>query len=873
MVDMNLKGVKLESSSFMAPAKLPETFKKEVGTIDFNLPAAKVAKGTLKKDDLKSLLTKYGQDTSRKATKDIESFEFDDKNGSLTINYLSKSNKGKRIVNNDLSYQTITTRSNPASGEDEKFHNFYDSDNNLLREKRISTKGSFETYYDKNKGIQKTVEYNKANSSTTTVEFDGLNSPKSKIVSCGTTVTKFDYNGENNSERILEKTENKGLPIERKETYTYRGDGSIEIRCCSASITPEAAKESDPNIPNSVTNRPMSSDAGTTTEKNENNNNKATQESNKSYETVVYCSSSNFDSKTGTVKNPEQVTTTPPDSSDSKEAKNVHDEESHNGQPVKQETPPSSVVNKGNDDVPKSEPITAKAKPNTTEAVTDSSKSNVSKSDTVKPKESDAVNITGQKGNKQISAPIPESGDNISKNRTSLPEPNIKKMEQSPDVGALASQIKNVKEKISNLIKEYSAKTNLSESKVKELIGFNKHKSEQEIFNSIEQIKDWNAGTKISKLLTNLDSLLSQSSHNMQAIQAKISELSKIAEQIKNSKKSDDSDFAVKGEPKIISDITKFSTDNGLKASELSDAISKLNAGEFLIGDFTKTTPTDSVTATYKVEKSKDGSVTITKVINTTANIKAQKIEQFKSNLMPLIPSGFRNQLAKCETLADCKKIIKEFIRKSKYNLTESVNSNIKSSDLQYKYVYKDGIYQKVPANRASASEFVPVEELRLNVKADKEFFNELSKMMKNGVYDKKSGKNIRPNIVLKTAASDKEWAEQVEPVVLSFDKPIPPEVEAEISKIAHKFARTKRYDSINDKKSDVATIQNSKSDIEKRNERIFEILSGLGIPNVQTTAFIASLAASSGCIRKTVNKNSNETAPSDAVSMNDSVD
>lgn len=928
--DLNFKGIKVESSAFMPSSRSSELGKK-VGTIDFKVPPAKIDADNLKKDDIKKLLTKYGQDSGSKAVKDIESFEFDNKNRNLTINY--KTDKSKKIINEDLSFQTIKHNINSKTGGQEVIHCFYDSNNILLKEKRSNSQNTHETYFDKDRNIYLTVEFDKLKNSTTTVEFGENQTPQYKTVACGATVTRFDFQGENNSERILEKTENKGLPVECRETYTYRSDGNIEIRRYSASMESEPASQSNMNKSNSTDTHSMSTNSTEKTNNKESNNKSNI---NATSETVVYCSSSNFDTKTGTIKNPDQVSSTPPETQSNKETENNPDCTSKSEQAEKPENESASntVVSNSVNNTDSSKIVK-----NTSEAAIEQSvhqnqlpraaenqvkneyKTQISDSkSTVLPQQMNSntnssvqINSTAY-DSKIVPNTISQSSlqagaaESLSSHNLATQSSSRETSGYKADISVIKTQVENVYNKFNSFIREYAAKNNLSEDKVKELLTLNPTISTNEFYNKVLKITDTGLNDKISKLLADLDNMLSQSSGKIADIQVTLSELSTlINQQHIHIKRNNNFDLEMAGEPKVVSDITQFSNDNGFKASELYEATAGLKYGEFRIIDISKTMPTGQVTETFKIEKTNKGKILltqvkketnedkilikqikketnadknlITQVRNEANNVDIQQVRQISNALIPFLPATVKNELKMCKTVLECKKVIEKYFNSAQYTLSESVKPDVKNSDLQYRYIVKDGVYQKVSVNTPLSSKFTPVEELRLNVYADRAFFDEISDLMSNGVYKSKSGKIVKvkiPNMMLSTAASPTKWTEQAEPVVLSFSEPVTPEIETAFREIAHKYHRTKESSVITTNKSYTKATHNVVNEDEKRYEHLIEILNGLGIPNVQTAAFIASMVyVSSDGLRKTfVNKNSNETELSSVqtVNMKDSV-
>ena len=176
---------------------------------------------------------------------------------------------------------------------------------------------------------------------------------------------------------------------------------------------------------------------------------------------------------------------------------------------------------------------------------------------------------------------------------------------------------------------------------------------------------------------------------------------------------------------------------------------------------------------------------------------------------------------------------------------------------------------------------FSSVEEIRLDVTADKQLLDELVDVMSKGTYKGKSGQIVKikkQNMLLKTATTLQSWTSQNEPVVLSFDKPVTKELEQAIREIAHKYIRKKTGNIDVQNENDKTLIARSEIiNNEVKDEKIAQILNGLGFSNAQIIAFIASMAyvSSDGIRKNSVNKNSNETelSHSQTVNMKDSVD
>ena len=911
---LDIKGIRVDKANFTETQAGKNL--NEVVSINFKKINQKIDAADLKKDDITALLEKYGQDSSKKNRKNISSFEFDNNKNTLTINY--KDSNLKKIINEDLSYQTIQKNTN-KSGEEEVI-SFYNADNTLSKENIITDNSSVEILFDKNKKKYQTTEFDKNKNTTTVIKFDESENPEFKSVTCGTTVSTFDYKGENNSERILERTENKGLPIESKETYTYRDDGYVEIRHFSSSAQSDNVKNDKSASELKSSSDTKSFESNATSESVQNNKN----------ETVVYCSSSNFDSKTGTVKNKDEVTSKPPTES---ENSTVKSDESNNNQTesksekenisinsevktpseVKNETKAvqnsgetkqhdSNVKSSSEHNKVKTDVKTGEIKSHTTIEVKVENKVNV------KSAQSDVTTDSGNKAGKgnatfvstyhTVQSNVTKDGGNQAvKGNTAFDnsyhaiQHNVKSSSKYSESDTavilqeklvnLTKQSKTVREALNNFIMQYASNNNLSIDKVNKLLGINNAKFTHELMVNISNItKNSNNIEQVTKLLTEFKNLLSNTNNNISEIKIKIQELANFTSQStsENNKQNDSNYMSAAAKP--ITDINKFSIETGFKASQLNEIIASL--------DFNETTSLALKTANtanqeeriFKFKKTSDR-VILAEELKTQSSLDTEKVTKVKNELSKFLPPAIRKELDKCSSVSDCKKVIEKYAKTNNYTFNESVKPNVKSTDIQYQYIYKDGVFKKIPADRQTNMNFSSVEEIRLDVTADKQLLDELVDVMSKGTYKGKSGQIVKikkQNMLLKTATTLQSWTSQNEPVVLSFDKPVTKELEQAIREIAHKYIRKKTGNIDVQNENDKTLIARSEIiNNEVKDEKIAQILNGLGFSNAQIIAFIASMAyvSSDGIRKNSVNKNSNETelSHSQTVNMKDSVD
>ena len=911
---LDIKGIRVDKANFTETQAGKNL--NEVVSINFKKINQKIDAADLKKDDITALLEKYGQDSSKKNRKNISSFEFDNNKNTLTINY--KDSNLKKIINEDLSYQTIQKNTN-KSGEEEVI-SFYNADNTLSKENIITDNSSVEILFDKNKKKYQTTEFDKNKNTTTVIKFDESENPEFKSVTCGTTVSTFDYKGENNSERILERTENKGLPIESKETYTYRDDGYVEIRHFSSSAQSDNVKNDKSASELKSSSDTKSFESNATSESVQNNKN----------ETVVYCSSSNFDSKTGTVKNKDEVTSKPPTES---ENSTVKSDESNNNQTesksekenisinsevktpseVKNETKAvqnsgetkqhdSNVKSSSEHNKVKTDVKTGEIKSHTTIEVKVENKVNV------KSAQSDVTTDSGNKAGKgnatfvstyhTVQSNVTKDGGNQAvKGNTAFDnsyhaiQHNVKSSSKYSESDTavilqeklvnLTKQSKTVREALNNFIMQYASNNNLSIDKVNKLLGINNAKFTHELMVNISNItKNSNNIEQVTKLLTEFKNLLSNTNNNISEIKIKIQELANFTSQStsENNKQNDSNYMSAAAKP--ITDINKFSIETGFKASQLNEIIASL--------DFNETTSLALKTANtanqeeriFKFKKTSDR-VILAEELKTQSSLDTEKVTKVKNELSKFLPPAIRKELDKCSSVSDCKKVIEKYAKTNNYTFNESVKPNVKSTDIQYQYIYNDGVFKKIPADRQTNMNFSSVEEIRLDVTADKQLLDELVDVMSKGTYKGKSGQIVKikkQNMLLKTATTLQSWTSQNEPVVLSFDKPVTKELEQAIREIAHKYIRKKTGNIDVQNENDKTLIARSEIiNNEVKDEKIAQILNGLGFSNAQIIAFIASMAyvSSDGIRKNSVNKNSNETelSHSQTVNMKDSVD
>ena len=144
---LDIKGIRVDKTNFTETQAGKNL--NEVVSINFKKINQKIDAADLKKDDITALLEKYGQDSSKKNRKNISSFEFDNNKNTLTINY--KDSNLKKIINEDLSYQTIQKNTNKSGAEE--VISFYNADNTLSKENIITDNSSVEILFDKKKEI------------------------------------------------------------------------------------------------------------------------------------------------------------------------------------------------------------------------------------------------------------------------------------------------------------------------------------------------------------------------------------------------------------------------------------------------------------------------------------------------------------------------------------------------------------------------------------------------------------------------------------------------------------------------------------------------------------------------------------------------
>lgn len=250
-------------------------------SINFKSANVKIDPDNLKKDDFKKILKKYGEDDSKKNRNNISELQFDDENNTLSITY--KGNDVKKVINQDLSYETIKSLKNDTSDDTQEIRQFFSKDKVLLKEKTIKQNYSCETFFDSSGKKLKTVETENNKGSVTTILFDESEAPQKKEVKFGSTIQYFDFSGEGGSERITQKITNNGLPIEERELFSYTDNGNVKITRYSSQG--QIASHGDDT----------SFQRYGTSSANTNSNNGANV-------TVQYCSTSNFDSSNGTVK-------------------------------------------------------------------------------------------------------------------------------------------------------------------------------------------------------------------------------------------------------------------------------------------------------------------------------------------------------------------------------------------------------------------------------------------------------------------------------------------------------------------------------------------------------------------------------------------
>lgn len=898
---LDIKGIRVDKANFTETQAGKNL--NEVVSINFKKINQKIDAADLKKDDITALLEKYGQDSSKKNRKNISSFEFDNNKNTLTINY--KDSNLKKIINEDLSYQTIQKNTNKSGAEE--VISFYNADNTLSKENIITDNSSVEILFDKNKKKYQTTEFDKNKNTTTVIKFDESENPEFKSVTCGSTISLFDFKGENNSERILEKTENKGLPIEKRESYTYRDDGYVEIRTYSSSL--DAGNNSPDNT--STKSAELNTDNNV---KNDNSDNaSATQNC-----TVQCCSMDNFDPKTGDVKDKDKLVTEKEDNGDATknsdndtESKKVSDnneksvstEQKGNNENITKEN--NTVNEQTNNETSKSDKETKKSNNDTNN---DTKTPEVKTTENTKPQTNnpDDVNLGVSANNTTNPTKSFNKSNEVltetSKNSNTQPhqqditnagrDNSIVQNNRTTNVSVSSSneRIEKILSKASisleNFIERYASEQNIPPAKVRELIGLGGNK--------INLIKHINASNfnSVSDQINNLERLLDNAVINIEDIRIAISNINEI---IFNKNK-----YTPISEPIEISDITKISAQTGIKASEISSVLNNLKNNDSIIVNFNSKTDGIYENRIYRLDKSADGVVTLTELKLTeetkvnTNTILQHKIQDYHDNmeygttdikqvrleLRSFVPPELRAEFDKCKSVEEFKNFIeKHSIKANKYTKEESVRQNITDSDLKFKYIFNDGILRKVPINKITA-ENNPVEELRLDVIADKEMLNEIVNLMTKGAYKGKNGKIVKiktQNMIMKTASSVDSWASNNEPLIIQFDEKVSKELEQAIREIASKYLRKKTHNNILDEKDNVLIPQNVVTADAEKNEKIIQILNGLGIPNAQTIAFIASMAyISSDGIRKTsVNKNSNETELSFAqtVNMKDSVD
>ena len=911
--------------------------------INFNENVNKTADRTvdfknLKKKDLINLLKKYGQETDSSNRKKIVNLEIDNTNQSLVINY---KNNTKKIVNEDLSYELVEGEiGNSDDPTSQEIRSFFSANNELKRKKVSTSTTTLETTFDLNGKKQQTIEYDKETLRTTLTNFDELEQPQSREIRSGSTIMSYDFKGTDGAQRILAKVQNKGLPIEERETYTYREDGNVEIRLYSASVqnTDNGSEYFSAEVGSIPTGIEGIEAKGSTYKGNTAN------------VTVKYCAPTNFDSSTGTVKNPAELrsspTTTEVPSPTPTETPTPATTEAPSPTPTETPTP---ATTEAPSPTPTETPTPAAEAPSPTPTETPIPATTEVPSPTPTEKTADAtpkVDTKGQDGgafHETIEQTVPKTGSSLAPTETPSPAPTLSanstvkaqplktdvtfkevpkqdetklsdetvqtkpgtiKLERpvntlvhrsedpknqgiEPEVTtvihelrvspqkvepgnshitetAVKEQLKNASIQLDNFIKQYSSDLKLPISKIHELLGIPAGQSTTEFFNSI--IQNINVGDiqNVTNSLNKLIALLANSDTDMQSIKRTLAPLVKISNPEKEVAKTETQDYIPISDPKVIINVSEFATEIGIRASELSSKISTIHNEESIIVEFNVKVNGEVTPKIYKIEKNLKGEVIVTEVKkNQIQRVSAPAVNAFKDEIVSLLPPELRKHLDKCQTIQDCKNFIETYTKGvTRYTRSESIRPGITNNDLQFTYVFRNDTFYKIPANEAILQEQQAIEELHLNVVADKELFNELNNLMSKGTYINRKGNivKVKPqNMTVTSANTTDEWILESEPVKISFEEVISKEMEEAIKEITHRYRRRLSNSKHNEITSSAET---NKFEIEqniRNNERLREIMTNIGIPSAQTLAFIASLAYNSSEGLRKIIRNSND--------------
>lgn len=934
----------------------------------------------ISKDTLKQVLQKYGQDSSRSSRQNIDSLSFDEQNKTLILQY--KDNKVKKVIKEDLSYQTITTSKNEETGEDETITSSYTSESRLISEKLSKLNYSLETFFDENQHKIKTIENDNNKCSTTTILFDEAETPLSKEVKQGSTICNYDYKGKDNTERIVQKTTDSGLPIEKTEKYTYLENGDVEIRTYSASMqaaSSQSNNDDDDELKSASQNPDLSSEVKTNQAEQANDG------------TVKYCSSSNFDCATGNVKDPTQLQDSPinnqnnatqktqstnnngenasqnqqssvennedvgnnssssnSSSNDSsttsnsaqyqpqQEVKQVSSQQPNQPNQPNQSNQPNQPNAKQNAQASKpansTQPNQSTALPTgqsqkqttnntnqqqpTTTAVpnnaqqqttnTAAAPNNAQQLPQAQPVSNQSTN--SRNGSNTTTVPKRATGgqtqianddvnavrsnnqssetSNIIKNKTEVKTSD----EEHSDSIVLKNKINDVSQHLNNYIKQYAKELNISENKVKELLGL---PSDIDTDAALTKINNESSLTEqkiknIENAISNLKSALQQNGiKDINKIKIAIDNLIKEQINIEANNRDEktnsatqqivDNGFIEVSEPEEIADIPKVSQKSGINATELSTKLQSLKEGQSFVIKGRTNINGEISNKLYKVEN-KNGKILITEIKVTHQNqvkndtIPQETIDEFIS----ILPADLKQKMANFRTIEEFKETFEEI----QNNVSTKVTQPITKQDLattknkNTTIVFRNGTFFRVPLNHKLVTQQNAVDAIVLNVEADKRFLEELDEVISTGKYTDSQGKQIkiRPqNATLATTSIVEEWQNKEDPAVVYFDKKIEPEMEEAIIEISRKYARKVSSETQLSASADKnpAVIQEN-ADKEKR---IQEIIAKMGLQNPpQLREFIFSMITTTDFYRK-YNRNMDEDSRNTREVSNDEIE
>ena len=429
-------------------------------------------------------------------------------------------------------------------------------------------------------------------------------------------------------------------------------------------------------------------------------------------------------------------------------------------------------------------------------------------------------------------------------------------------------------------IKLYSKIYNISEARVKELLGIPSDIETNNFMTFDPNSASEQDAAEINNTTSRFETVLKSNIESFNEIinsvdNPDIQDNIGTENNLSNKQKIEDDNIIEISEPKEVKDILKIGIETGTNAQELAVKAQALKEGEyFLIKGRQSSINNVGNNSVYKVEMN-NGRIYITEVnvFQRAKNVPQETIEEFIS----ILPTDLKQKMSNLTSTDEFRQTFENMQSVIANNTVQKISKIDLSTSRNKKMtiVYRNGTFFRVPVNHKLVSQQEAVEAIALNIEANSKVLDELDEVLTSGKYTNLLGKQNKikiQNATLTTPENPEDIENKEDPIVIYFENKIEPEVEEAIIEIARKYAKKTNKEkelSLNLDKNPLIMQEYS-----EREQRIQDIIAKMGLENPpQLREFIVSMISTTDYFKKYKTNNKSDNEDNTSYTLNDEVE